>query len=201
MMRQSTVNRVLLALAGLVLLGGGLLVLVGGFDLYRRWHLSPPDGWPLATPHAVLLSAEDRTRWTDEAWWWPVVIATLVVIVLLALWWLSAQLRRTRPGRMPIGGTAPADGVELHDHALSDAIATEARRLPGVQRAKVRMVGRVRRPQARITLTLTPDSEPGPVLWALCHGPLERARQSTGWTQLPAQARLRIATHKPQRVE
>lgn len=198
---QSAVNRILLALAGLVLLTGGILILAGGCDLYRRRHLTPPAGWPLTTPHTVLLSAADRTRWTDETWWWPVIIAALAVIVLLTLWWLLAQLRRTRPGRMPIGGTPPADGVELHDHALSDAIATDARQLPGVQQARVQMAGRATRPQARIILTLTPDSEPGPVLEALCHGPLERARQSTGWAQLPTQARLQIAGHKSHRAE
>ncbi|MEV8533194.1 alkaline shock response membrane anchor protein AmaP [Streptomyces sp. NPDC051211] len=200
MLRQSAANRILLALAGLVLLGGGLLILAGGLDLYRRRHLTPPDGWPLTTPHTVLLSAADRTRWTDEGWWWPVVIAALAVIVLLALWWLLAQLRRTRPGHMPIG-TPPTDGVELRDHALSDAIAADARQLPGVQHARVQLAGRSNHPEARITLTLAPDSEPGPVLQALCDGPLERARQATGWTQLPTQARLQITRHKPHRAE
>ncbi|MFG2987196.1 alkaline shock response membrane anchor protein AmaP [Streptomyces sp. NPDC048258] len=200
MKRQSVINRILLALAGIVLLTGGLLVLAGGLDLYRRWHLTPPDGWPLSTPHTVLLSAADRTRWTDQGWWWPVVIAALAVIVPLALWWLLEQLRRTRPGRMSIG-TPPTDGVELHDHALSDAIAADARQLPGVQQARVQMTGRANHPEVRITLTLTPGSEPGSILQALCHGPLERAHQSTGWAQLPTQARLQVTAHKPHRAE
>ncbi|MFD7539922.1 alkaline shock response membrane anchor protein AmaP [Streptomyces sp. NPDC059819] len=199
-MKRPAVNRILLALAGLVLLGGGLLILAGGLDLYRRWHLTPPDGWPLTTPHTVLLSTADRTRWTDQGWWWPVVIAALAVIILLALWWLLAQIRRTRPGNIPIG-IPPADGVELRDHALADAVAADARQLPGVQHARVQLDGRTRHPEVRITLTLAPDSEPAPVLQALCHGPLERARHSTGWTQLPTQARLQITPHKPHRAE
>ncbi|MFD3875653.1 alkaline shock response membrane anchor protein AmaP [Streptomyces sp. NPDC058623] len=200
MKRQSVINRILLASAGIVLVGGGLLVLASGLDLYRRWHLTPPDGWPLDTPHTVLLSTADRTHWTDQGWWWPVMIAALVVIVLLALWWLLEQLRRTRPGRMPIG-TPPTDRVELHDHALSDAIAADARQLPGVQQARVQMAGRANHPEVRITLTLTPDTEPGSVLQALCHGPMERAHQSTGWAQLPTQTRLQVTTHKPHRAE
>ncbi|MFD3580418.1 alkaline shock response membrane anchor protein AmaP [Streptomyces sp. NPDC058644] len=200
MKRQSVINRALLVLAGIVLLTGGLLALAGGLDLYRRRHLTPPDGWPLSTPHTVLLSTADRTRWTDQGWWWPVVIAALTVVVLLALWWLLKQLHRARPGRMPIG-TPPTDGVELHDHALSDAIAADARHLPGVQQAQVQMTGRANHPEVRITLTLTPDSEPAPVLQALCHGPLERAHQSTGRAQLPTQARLQATAHKPHRAE
>ncbi|MBT2452520.1 alkaline shock response membrane anchor protein AmaP [Streptomyces sp. ISL-43] len=201
MMRQSAANRILLALTGLVLLAGGILILAGALDLYRRWHLTPPDGWPLTTPHTVLLSAEDRTRWTDQGWWWPAAIAALAAIVLLALWWLLAQLRRTRPGRMPMGGTPPAEGVELRDHALSDVIAADARQLPGVRHARVHMTGQPNHPEVRITLTLIPDSEPATILQALRHGALERARQSTGWTQLPTQVRLQVAPHKPHRAE
>ncbi|MEU9991496.1 hypothetical protein AB0E10_32780 [Streptomyces sp. NPDC048045] len=46
------VNRSLLALAGLVLLGGGLLILIAGLDIYRRHDLVPPVGPParLACP-------------------------------------------------------------------------------------------------------------------------------------------------------
>lgn len=99
---HSVLNRTLLTIAGLVLLGGGLLVLTGGLDLYRRWGLAPPAGWPLTSPHDTLLPAHDRTRWTGEDWWWPTVIAALAILIALALWWLLAQLRHRHPGRLPV---------------------------------------------------------------------------------------------------
>ncbi|AZM93910.1 alkaline shock response membrane anchor protein AmaP [Streptomyces sp. W1SF4] len=200
MKTKSAVNRVLLTLVGIVLLGTGLLILTGSFDLYRRRHLTPPDGWPLTTPGGVLLDDADRTRWTEEGWWWPAVIAVLAVVLLLALWWLLAQLRRTRPGHTPIGGPPAVDGVELRERALRDALAADARHLPGVHRARARMVGPPSRPEAHLDLTLTPDSEPGPVLRALNDGPLERARRSTG-RRLPAKAQLRVTPHKAHRAE
>ncbi|MFF8267642.1 alkaline shock response membrane anchor protein AmaP [Streptomyces sp. NPDC016562] len=201
MKRKSAVNRILLALTGVVLFGAGLLMLAGGFDLYRRWNLRPPQDWPLSTPHAVLLSEAGRTRWTDEGWWWPVVIAALAVVVLLALWWLLAQLRRTHPGPLPVGGPTATDGVELREGALSDALAADVRRQPGVRDARVRMTGRADRPEAHVDLVLTPGSEPGPVLEALCEGPVERARRSTGRARLRARARLGVARHKPHRAQ
>lgn len=201
MNRQSVTNRVLLGLAGLVLLGGGLLVLAGGFDLYHRWHLTPPVDWPLTTSHTVLLTTADRIRWSDEGWWWPVAIAALSVTVLLALWWLLSQLRAPRPGHTSIGGTPPAESVDLNDRALSDALAADARQLPGVQQANVRMTGRSSQPRSRITLTIAPDSQPGSILRALSEGPLERALQTTGWPQLPTQTRLQTRHRKPHRVE
>ncbi|MGW7450927.1 alkaline shock response membrane anchor protein AmaP [Streptomyces sp. NPDC054787] len=201
MNRKSAVNRVLLAVTGVVLFGAGLLMLAGGFDLYRRWNLRPPDDWPLSTPHAVLLGEAGRTRWTDEGWWWPVVIAALAVVLLLALWWLLAQVRRRHPGPIPVGGPPATDGVELRESALSDALAADVRRQPGVRHARVRMTGRADRPEAHVDLTLTPDSEPGPVLQALYAGPVERARRSTGRAGLRARARLRVAPHKPHRAQ
>ncbi|MDX3537258.1 alkaline shock response membrane anchor protein AmaP [Streptomyces sp. MB09-01] len=201
MKRKSAVNRVLLALTGIVLLGSGILILAGGFDLYRRWELTAPDGWPLIAPQDVLVDAADRTRWTDEGWWWPVVIAVLAIVVLLALWWLLAQLRRTHPGHVPLGGAAVVDGVELRERALSDALAADAQQQLGVHKARARMDGPAKHPEAHLDLTLTSDSEPGPVLQALGDGPLERARRSTGQTRLPATVELRVSPHKAHRAD
>ncbi|MFF4392191.1 alkaline shock response membrane anchor protein AmaP [Streptomyces sp. NPDC001552] len=200
MKRKSVVNRTLLAVAGIILLGGGLLILAGGFDLYRRWRMTPPDGWPLTVPAHVLLGEADRTRWTDEGWWWPTAIAVLAIVVLLALWWLLAQLRRSRPGPLTVGETPTVDGVELREEALSDALAADARRLSAVSQARARMTGSSRHPEADLDITLSPAAEPGPVLQELYDGPLERARQSTG-RDLNARAHLRATPHKARRAD
>ncbi|SEE22912.1 alkaline shock response membrane anchor protein AmaP [Streptomyces sp. Ag109_O5-10] len=199
---RSALNRTLLALAGLVLLGGGLLILFAGLGLYRRYDLAPPAGWPLTTPADVLLGSADRARWSSQGWWWwPAVIAALVLTALLALWWLLAQLSRRRPGSLPVGGTPPQEGVELRDRALSEAIANEAGALPGVGHAAVLITGRPGRHRTRIELTLTPEGTPGATLGALCEGPLRTARRSTGLADMPTEVRLQVARHKPHRVE
>ncbi|GHD91110.1 MULTISPECIES: hypothetical protein [Streptomyces] len=199
---RSALNRTLLALAGLVLLGGGLLILFAGLDLYRRHDLAPPAGWPLTTPADVLLGSADRARWSSQGWWWwPAVIAALVLTALLALWWLLAQLSRHRPGSLPVGGTPPQEGVELRDRALSEAIANEAGALPGVGHAAVVITGRPGRHRTRIKLTLTPEGTPGATLGALCEGPIGTARRSTGLTDMPTEVRLQVSRHGPHRVE
>lgn len=126
MKRKSVANRILLASTGILLLGAGCLMLASGFDLYRRRHLAPPDGWPLTAHDQVLLTEADRTHWTTAGWWWPAVIAALTVVVLLALWWLLAQLRRTHPGHIPVQGPPAVEGVELREQALSNALAADA---------------------------------------------------------------------------
>ncbi|MEU3337139.1 alkaline shock response membrane anchor protein AmaP [Streptomyces sp. NPDC002144] len=199
---RTALNRSLLALAGLVLLGGGLLILFAGFDVYRRRDLVPPADWPLTTPKDVLLGSADRVRWSGQGWWWwPAVIAALALAALLALWWLITQLRRRRPGSLPVGGTPPQEGVELRGRALSDAIAAEAGALPEVARAAVHITGRPTRPHTHVDLALTPRGAPGAALRTLYEGPLRTARRSTGSPFPLTEVRLRIARHKPHRAE
>ncbi|MEU9380146.1 alkaline shock response membrane anchor protein AmaP [Streptomyces sp. NPDC048279] len=199
---RSALNRTLLALAGLALLGGGLLILFAGLDLYQRHDLAPPAGWPLTRPADVLLGSADRARWSGQGWWWwPAVIAALVLTALLALWWLLTQLGRRRPGSLTVGRPAPQEGVELRDHALSEAIANEAGALPGVGHAAVLITGRQGRPRTHIKLTLTPEGAPGATLGALCEGPLSTARRSTGVSDMAAEVRLQVSRHGPHRVE
>ncbi|WP_330456018.1 alkaline shock response membrane anchor protein AmaP [Streptomyces sp. NBC_00820] len=199
---RPALNRILLGLAGLVLLGGGLLVLAAGLDVYRSNHLTPPTGWPLTLPGDVLLGSADRVRWSGQGWWWwPAVIAALSLTVLLALWWLLTQLHRHRPNTLPVGGTPPQTGVELRSRALGDAIAAEAGTLPGVQRAHVSITGRAVHPRTRVDLTLTPQGSPRDVLQALCAGPLRTADRSTGRPDMAAEARLRVAHHKARRAQ
>ncbi|MGW7065042.1 alkaline shock response membrane anchor protein AmaP [Streptomyces sp. NPDC054904] len=200
MKRKSAVNRTLLAAVGIILLGTGLLVLAGGLDLYRHWRMTAPDGWALTAPDGVLLGDGDRTRWTDEGWWWPATIAALAIIVLLALWWLLAQLRRSHPGTVTVGEGPAVDGVELREGALGDALAADARRLPGVRQARARMTGSSRHPEADLDITLAPTAEPGPVLQELYDGPLENARQSTA-RDLTARAHLKATPHKAHRAD
>ncbi|MFI6006326.1 alkaline shock response membrane anchor protein AmaP [Streptomyces sp. NPDC051366] len=198
---RTVLNRSLLALVGLVLLGGGLLILSAGLDLYRQHDLHPPAGWPLTTPDDVLLGSADRTRWSSQGWWWwPAVIAALALIALLALWWLLTQLCRRRPGTLPVGGTPPQPGVELSDSALSDAIAAEAGALPGVEHAAVHITGRPAHPRTHLRLTLTPQGTPRATLDALFEGPLSTARRSTG-SNMPTEVRLQVARHKARRAQ
>ncbi|MGG7613917.1 alkaline shock response membrane anchor protein AmaP, partial [Streptomyces sp. ZG43] len=107
---RTKVNRVLLTLAGL------LLVVAGGATLAVGLGLKPPSWWIYDNRHEVLLTEANRTRWRDEGWWWPVVIAVLAVLLLLALWWLSAELRRHRLAALAVD-TGDGDGAEVRGRA------------------------------------------------------------------------------------
>lgn len=189
---RRALNRVLVALVGLVLLVLGGAALIGGCKLPERlgW-LNLPGWWPWPGPHRVLLKASDRTRWVSESWWWPVAIAALALLLLLSLWWLLAQLRRRTLQRVAVAD-APWDenGVRLRGRALAEVIAEEAEQLPGVDRARARMRGRATRPRARLELWLTLEAEPRWVMRLLHEQTLAHARASAGLTDLTSHVRL-----------
>ncbi|MDQ0797108.1 alkaline shock response membrane anchor protein AmaP [Streptomyces sp. B1I3] len=189
----ATVNRVLLGLAGLILLVVGGAVLVTGLGV------SVPSWWPFEGKSDVLLSKGDRYRWRDEGWWWPTVIAVLAVLVVLALWWLFAQLRRARLAEVLVD-SGDGEGALLRGKALEGVLGDEAGAMDGVSAAKVSLTGRRTAPQARVRLLLEPHAAPEQALRGLSEGALEHARTSAGLDELPAEVRLKAVKHRAERV-
>ncbi|MFH9721383.1 alkaline shock response membrane anchor protein AmaP [Streptomyces sp. NPDC017254] len=187
------VNRVLLGLAGLLLVVGGGAVLAAALDL------SVPSWWPWSGPADVLLSTADRQRRRDEGWWWPVVIAVLGLVVLLALWWLVAQFRRARLAEVVVD-TGDGEEAILRGRALEGVLEADATAQEGVARARVSLTGRRGAPRTRVALDLEPYASPGDALTTLSTRALAHARTSTGLAALPTEARLRAVKHRARRV-
>ncbi|GAA3782259.1 alkaline shock response membrane anchor protein AmaP [Streptomyces phyllanthi] len=187
------VNRVLLGLAGLVLVVAGGSVLVVGLGV------DPPSWWLHDGPHDVLLSDAERTRWRDEGWWWPAVIAALAALLLCLLWWLTAVLRRHRLHEVLVD-TGDGEGALLRGRALEGVLAGEAGQLDGVERAHVELTGRRSAPEARVRLVLEPHADPGDALRRLTAEAVTHARTSAGLAALPAWVRLRAVKHRAERV-
>lgn len=180
------VNRILLAVTGLVLLAAGASVLAAS--------------WPFGGRHAPLLTEEARRRyWHAEGWWRWAVIAGLGLCVLLLLWWLLSQLRRSRLQAVDVD-TGDGASALLRGRALEEAVAAEAGALDGVARCRVALRGRRGSPALRIALELEPHAVPADVLAALAGPVLTHARTSAGLAALPAEARLKVTSHRAQRV-
>ncbi|MEU2873110.1 alkaline shock response membrane anchor protein AmaP [Streptomyces olivoreticuli] len=194
-----TVNRVLMGLAGVVLVALGAAVLVGALDLRRRWSFSLPSAWPFDGPHDVLLGTASRRKWRAEGWWWPVVIAALGAVVLLSLWWLLAQLRRRRLREVFVD-SGGGEGAVLRGRALEEALSAEAESLHGVDHALVLLSGRRTAPEVNVSLTLAPHASPSAALGVLEDEVLAHARASAGLARLPARVRLRVLRHRAERV-
>lgn len=196
---RTVLNRILLALTGLVLLVVGLSVLLGGLDLQRRWNFTMPHWWPFTGPKDVLLTAHDRTRYRSDGWWWPVVIAVLGVLVLAALWWLLAQARTRRLRQLRVD-SGDGQGALLRGRAVEGVLTSETEAYDGVEWARASLRRKRGVPVARIVLGLASDATPDEVVAGLDTAVLERARTSAGLDRLPAEARLRPVKHRAARV-
>lgn len=182
----ATVNRILLAVAGAVLVATGLVVLTGR--------------WPLHGRDAPLLSEQTRNQyWHAEGWWWWAVLAALTAGVLLALWWLLSQLRRPRLQAVVVDTGDGAFAV-LRGRALEAAVAAEAGAQEGVAGCRVALRGRRGSPALRVALELEPHAVPADALAAVAGPVLTHARTSAGLPELPAEARLKVTSHRAQRV-
>ncbi|GAA1239303.1 hypothetical protein GCM10009665_32300 [Kitasatospora nipponensis] len=199
MLSRTVVNRVLLALAGLVLLAGALLVLAGGLRLYAHTGVTPPGWWPLTSPSQPVLSTAARTRWRRHHWWWPVLLAALVVLVVLALCWLVAQLRRPSPTELRLSPPgARGLRVRLRGAALAGAVETAALARPEVAAVRVRLLGRDRGLRVRAALRLVPGSDVPAAVAAFHAGPLAQASATLARGEaLPADLRLRVDRTPP----
>lgn len=188
-----TLNRILLALVGLVLFALGGSVLAVGLGA------TPPSWWIHQSTHDVLLTRHERTRWQGTDWWWPTVFAALAIVLLGALWWLSAVLRRRRLAEVLIDTGDGEEGL-LRGRAMEEVLSAEASAVDGVEQADVTLTGRRGRPETRVRLLLGPHAAPGDTLHRLTTGALTVARESAGLSQLPALVHLRAVKHRAQRV-
>ncbi|MDL5200759.1 alkaline shock response membrane anchor protein AmaP [Streptomyces sp. ALI-76-A] len=188
-----TLNRVLLAVIGLV------LVLLGGSVLAVGLGAPAPSWWIHDGRRDVLLGDAERTRWRDAGWWWPVVLAALAILVLLALWWLTAVLRRHHLTEVLVD-TGDGQGALLRGRALEGVLAGQAGELDGVAHAQAHLKGRPTAPETRVRLQLEPHVDPGTVLHDLTTGALAHARDSAGLAALPAEVRLTGVKHRAERV-
>ncbi|MER6222917.1 alkaline shock response membrane anchor protein AmaP [Streptomyces sp900105755] len=188
-----TVNRVLLALAGLLLLALGGAVLAVGLGA------PSPSWWIHHGRHDVLLTTAERTHWRAEGWWWPTVLAALAVLFLLSLWWLTAQLRRRRLTEVLVD-TGDGENALLRGRALETVLATDAAHQEGVSHAQAVLRGTRTAPEVRVWLQLEPDVAPEQALDALTAQALTHARDSAALRKLPAEVRLTSVKHRAERV-
>ncbi|KOV69712.1 alkaline shock response membrane anchor protein AmaP [Streptomyces sp. MMG1121] len=192
-MRTGRLNRVVLALAGL------LLLVLGGAVLAVGLGAPVPSWWIHTGAHDVLLSRAERTRWRHTDWWWPTALAAPAVLVLLALWWLTTVLRRRRLAEILVD-TGDGESALLRGRALEAALARDAVRQEGVAHAEVLLRGRRTAPTARIWLQLEPHVDPATALRDFTARALTHARESARTGSLPAEVRLRTVKHRAERV-
>lgn len=184
--RSAAADRVLAVLVGTVLVAVGVLVALLSYGVFGAARASRPLLDPILID--VLRADPLVTR--------LVAIAVGVLLVVLGLAWAARSLRpERRPDLVLDGGSDTA--IVVSATAAAEAITGQASALPGVRRARARLVGTEAAPALRVTLWLADDADVRDVLARLDQQVLAAARDSLGLTALPAAVRLELETAPP----
>ncbi|MFI8930820.1 hypothetical protein ACIG3E_24510 [Streptomyces sp. NPDC053474] len=206
---RSAANRTVLLVTGaLAVLGGAALA--STTDAVRR---RLPEALPRLDPDRVWLDGAALDRWRAHGWWAAAVIAALALGVLATAAWTAYEVRTGRLRHLPLGDPGPARHLPLGDlghawhgditlsgTALATAVSDRARSTPGVDRARVRLLGRPRHLRAHVTVTLAPGVAPQAVLQRLTRDALAEARAATAPRTLHAEIHFEVRAHAPRRL-
>lgn len=176
-------DRVLLAVLGLVAVALGTVVLLAGADVVA---LRSP-----AALHADAVASAGR----HEAAWTAGAVGGGALVAVLALWWAWAQVRR-RPERGRLGPTRlDVDGpgrTTLAPAPLARALAADVEQVDGVAAATARLVAVRPVPEVLVTVTAGLDCDLAR-LRADLEGPLARLAGALGVDAVHADVRLTVA--------
>jgi hypothetical protein len=184
--RSAAGERTLAVVVGLVLLAAGSFVTLLAYGVFGTARAGRPllDPMIVEALHAQPLVAR------------LVAIAVGLLLAVLGLVWAAHALRpERRPDLVLDGGERDGAGantsIVVSAAAAAEAVAAQAAALPGVGRARARLVGTEAAPAVRVTLWLADDANVRDVLARLDAEVLATARASLG-TELPAAVRLEL---------
>ncbi|RZT85296.1 hypothetical protein EV383_2160 [Pseudonocardia sediminis] len=170
-----------LTLLGLVLLAAGVLTILLILGVFGQNRPERPilDPMVLGVLNSQLLIAR---------------IVAIVVGVLLVVFGLIWTVRALRPESKPdlvIDG-GPGTDIRVSSSAAANAVADGASALPGVGRARARMVGSSTAPAVRATVWVTDEADVAEICRRLDSEVLTEVRDSLGLRALPVAVRLEL---------
>lgn len=179
--RSAGGDRSVLVLIGLVLLALGTLVALLAYGVFGAARAGRPVLDPIVAD--ALAAQPVLTR--------IVAIAAGLLLLVLGLVWAARSLR---PERRPdlVLDAGPQTAITVDSGAAADALAAQAAALPGVGRAKARMVGSHDAPALRMTIWMADEADVADVLSRLDTQVLSSARSSLGLNALPVAVRLEL---------
>jgi hypothetical protein len=184
--RSARVDRALVVLIGLVLLLAGVGVALLSYGVFGAGRATRP----LLDPIMVDTVAAQPLLWR------AVAIVGGVLLAILGLAWVARSVRpEPHPDVMLNGGADTT--IRVSSAAAGEAVVSQASTLPGVARARARLVGSAAAPALRVTLWLADDADVRGVLARLHDEVLATARTAFDLPTLPVAVRLELERPHP----
>lgn len=188
--RSAAADRSLVVLVGVLLLVGGAFVAMLAYGVLGAGRAARP----LADP--LILDALRAQPLVSRL----VAIGVGLVLAVLGVVWAARSLRPEPRPDLHLTGV-PDTRIVIDSTAVAEAVGRQVAALPGVGRARARLVGPEHSPALRVTIWLADDADVNAVLAALDGEVLAEARESLELDALPAAVRLELdAVTPPPRV-
>ncbi|PSK92264.1 hypothetical protein CLV63_11821 [Murinocardiopsis flavida] len=172
------VNRIVLALVGLVLIAAGAAALAVGAGVFG------------AGPARAELFGGPVAAWLGRPWAPYALAAAAIIVALLALRWLTALGGTDTVGRLRMETEAAPGTIEMPAAVARGALEEQVGRYPGVRRVRANLAESRHDPSVRLDLTLNADADVADV-WRRCRGEaIEQLRGSLEVDRLPAVIRM-----------
>ncbi|MFZ2174467.1 MAG: hypothetical protein WAW17_10600 [Rhodococcus sp. (in: high G+C Gram-positive bacteria)] len=142
--RVAAVNRLIVLVAGLLLLGFGAYATAWDAEvpIVREW-----------------VSRFDRERVTDipdQDWWVWALVATTIVGFAFGIMMLALDLTRRRPGPVAVPDPESGTFVTVDLGSLANGVSNELARYPGVRQTRARAVVERGLPTLSVVVTADP---------------------------------------------
>lgn len=122
-----------------------------------------------------------------HGWFLPVAAGVAEVLALAGQLWLVVQIRRAVHRWWPDVDPRTRERAR----AAAEELSRDARAMPGVHAAQVRLTGTADRPRLLLKVLCAGDTLIGEVYGELGAGPVERYRRAVGMPGLPVVIRFR----------
>jgi hypothetical protein len=185
--RAARINRIGLALVGLLLIAGGAAALARALGLWGSKSTPLLEGWLRNYPET-------------HSWFWPAVAAGACVLALLGVAWLLAQARSEKISGLSFDSGEEDGTTTVSAKAATSALEEEITELPGVQRVRARLLGDGRHPRLMLTVTYGAQADLGTLRRGIANGAVARLRGALELESLPTAVRLRLTPGKERRT-
>ncbi|MDQ3898397.1 MAG: alkaline shock response membrane anchor protein AmaP [Actinomycetota bacterium] len=175
-------NRTLLTLLALLLLGAGAYGLARGYGAFGDDRAADP----------VLTSDVRDFVSRNSDWFWPLAAVVSLIVAWLGLRWLLAQISTPTVGRLPVRSDGPGR-TELLATGAASALAHDIETYPGVRGARARIVSDHPSPEVEVTVDVHDDADVPALRRRIEEHALERFRTALEVQELRSRVHLRLA--------
>ncbi len=175
-------NRTLLTLLALLLLGAGAYGLARGYGAFGDDRAADP----------VLTSDVRDFVSRNSDWFWPLAAVVSLIVAWLGLRWLLAQISTPTVGRLPVRSDGPGH-TELLATGAASALAHDIETYPGVRGARARIVSDHPSPEVEVTVDVHDDADVPALRRRIEEHALERFRTALEAQELRSRVHLRLA--------